>query len=239
MLIKGDPLPHRRWKCSESLRCVPGSRLSEKMEILRSLFDRCGKLEAYFLVKLLLRSAGLGFDYQGPLLAQALSERYHIAAEHILHAMALTDPLHVARVLMEEGPDGLKKIQLRPLSPIRPALAGGQVEDIKKYPVWVERKYDGIRLLLHKETDAQLARSLRNGCYTRNRGDWLELIPGLSASIQMLPARSLILDGELYGNVVGLDGARPATVYEVYSMLQGEPVRPVQLRYAARSTSSI
>ena len=31
---------------------------------------------------------------------------------------------------------------------------GGLVEDIKKYPVWVERKYDGIRLLLHKDSDA-------------------------------------------------------------------------------------
>ena len=144
--------------------------------------------------------------------------------------MALTDPLHVAKVLMDEGAEGLRKIQLRPLSPVRPALAGGAVEDIKKYPVWVERKYDGIRLLLHKETDAH--GSVLCGAYTRNRGDWLELIPGLSGSIHCLPARSLIIDGELYGNVVGLDGARPASVYEVYCSLQGEPVRPVQMKYA-------
>ena len=45
--------------------------------------------------------------------------------------------------------------------------------------------------------------------------------------------RSVILDGELFGTVVTLDGARPASVYEVYCMLQGEPVRPVQLKYAA------
>ena len=131
---------------------------------------------------------------------------------------------------MDEGAEGLRKIQLRPLSPVRPALAGGTVEDIKKYPVWVERKYDGIRLLLHKETDAH--GSVLCGAYTRNRGDWLELIPGLSGSIHCLPARSLIIDGELYGNVVGLDGARPASVYEVYCSLQGEPVRPVQMKYA-------
>ena len=54
-------------------------------------------------------------------------------------------------------------------------------------PEWLfERKYDGIRLLLHKQTDAH--GSVLCGAYTRNRGDWLELIPGLSGSIQCLPA---------------------------------------------------
>ncbi len=227
--LKSEP-PLTALEVLETLRCLPGVRAARKMNVLRSLFERCGKLEAYFLVKLLLRSAGLGFDYQGPLLAQVLGERFHCSPEQVEHAMALTDPIHVARVLMDEGAEGLRKIQLRPLSPVRPALAGGTVEDIKKYPVWIERKYDGIRLLLHKDTDTH--GSMLCGAYTRNRGDWLESIPGLQASIRMLPARSVIVDGELYGTVVGLDGARPASVYEVYCMIQGEPVRPVQLKFA-------
>ena len=73
--------------------------------------------------------------------------------------------------------------------------------------------------------------------YTRNRNDWLELVPGLAATIKMLPGRHLILDGELYGTVLDLDGVRPATVYEVYAALQGGAAqslaRPVQLRFAA------
>ena len=230
--LKSDP-PLTALEVLESLRCLPirETKTARKMELLRSLFKRCGKLEAYFVVKLLLRSAGLGFDYQGPLLAQVLGERFQTPPEQVEHAMALTDPMHVATVLMDEGAEGLRKIQLRPLSPVRPSLAGGTADDIKKYPAWIERKYDGIRLLLHKDTDAH--GSVLCGAYTRNRGDWLELIPGLPASIRMLPARSVIVDGELYGTVVGLDGARPASVYEVYCMLQGEPVRPVQLKYAA------
>ena len=228
--IKSDP-PLTAMEVLETLRFIPGQRIGRKDEVLRSLFERCGKLEAYFLSKLLIRNAGFGFDYQGPLLAKALGESFKVDPGIVAHAMALTDPVETARVLETEGLEGLRKIQLKPLSPVRPALATGGVEDVKQYPVWVERKYDGIRLLLHKSTDAR--GSMLCGAYTRNRGDWLELIPGLANTIPYLPCRDAIVDGELYGMVVDLDGARPASVYEVYCHIQGEPVRPVQLRYAA------
>jgi DNA ligase-1 len=228
--IKSDP-PLTALEVLETLRLLPTASNTQRFGILRSVFERCGKLEAYFLVKLLLRNAGFGFDYQGPLLVKVLAEQFKLSPEQIEHAMALTDPLKVAQVLTDEGAEGLRKIQLRPLSPVRPALAGGLVEDIKKYPVWVERKYDGIRLLLHKDTDAH--GSILCGAYTRNRNDWLEMVPGLLHTIQMLPAKGVIVDGELYGTVMSMEGARPASVYEVYCMLQGEPVRPVNLKYAA------
>src|SRR5690606_12695273 len=52
--------------------------------------------------------------------------------------------------------------------------------------------------------------------------------------IQMLPCRDCIVDGELYGTVLDLEGPRLATVYEVYASLSGEVVqRPVNLKYAA------
>jgi DNA ligase-1 len=228
--VKGCP-PLTSLEVLETLRFIPTVRRNKQFVVLRSLFERCGKLEAFFLAKLLMRNAGFGFDYQGPLLSKLMAEQFKLQPEQIEHAMALTDPLHVANVLMNEGAAGLRQIQLKPLSPVRPALATGSVEEIKKYPVWVERKYDGIRLLLHKSTDSRGA--VLCGAYTRNRGDWLEMIPGMQHTIRMLPAGSVILDGELYGIVVDLEGARPASVYEVYTMLQGEPIRPVQLKYAA------
>lgn len=75
--------------------------------------------------------------------------------------------------------------------------------------------------------------SVRCGAYTRNRGDWLELIPGLEATIRALPTPGAILDGELYGATFDLEGARPASVYEVHAALHGQAERPVSLRYAA------
>jgi len=229
-VLQGDP-PLTTLEVLETLRFLPGQRQTKKFDVLRSLFERCGKLEAYFLAKLLLRNAGFGFEYQGPLLSKLLAEQFHADPDQVEHAMALTSTLQVAKILSTEGVAGLRKIQLRPLSPVRPALATGSAAEVKRFPVWVERKYDGVRLLLHKATDAR--DSVLCGAYTRNRGDWLEIIPGMASTIPYLPARSAIVDGELFGTVVTLDGARPASVYEVYCTIQGEPVKPVQLKYVA------
>lgn len=229
--LKEEP-PLTSAEVLETLRYVREDRREARFEILRSLLERCGKLEAFFLAKLLLRRAGFGFDYQGPLLARAMAEPFGVSPDEVLHAMALTDPFHVASVLEEEGRAGLHSIQLKPLVPLRPALAGGFADELTRFPVWVERKYDGIRMLLHKSTDRTGA--ILCGAYTRRGNDWLELVAGLDATIRALPASSCIVDGELYGTVLdSYGGARQAAVYEVYSALQGERAQPITLRYAA------
>ncbi len=216
-----------------ALRFIPerGIKRADKFDVLRSLLARMGKLEAYFFAKLILREAGFGFDYEGSLVARVLGERFGAQPEVVAHAMALTDVFHIATVLEEEGPDGLRRIRLQPLVPVKPALASGTTDQVKSWPVWVERKYDGIRFMLHKSTDRR--GGVLCGAYTRNRRDWLELVPGLQQSIRTLPCHNAIVDGELYGSVVDLEGARPATVYEVYGALQGDRQRPVQLKVAA------
>ncbi len=223
----------------EALRLLPGAPRSRKFEVLRSLVTRMGKLEAYFLAKLLLRKAAFGFDYQGPLIARALAEAYGtpsapVEAEQVAHAVALTDAFRVAAVLEEDGPAGLRKIQLQPLVPIRPALAAQGDAPITKLPVWVERKYDGIRLMLHKSTD--LRGNVLVGAYTRTRGDWLEDIAGLEATVKYLPCRDAIVDGELHGTIIDLDGdggRRPASVYDILAHIGGQPQKPLRLRYTA------
>ena len=215
----------------ECLRFLPDAPRQKKFEVLRSLLSRMGKLEAYFLAKLLLRKAGFGFDYQGPLLVRSLAEAWHADVDQVSHAVALTDYFRVAEVLEREGADGLKKIQLQPLVPIKPALASGTVEEIQRFPTWVERKYDGIRLMLHKSTDQ--TGSMLAGAYTRTRGDWLELVSGLEQTIKLFPCRDCIVDGELHGTVFDVDGPKPATVYDVYAFLTGQPQKPVSLKFAA------
>ncbi len=228
--IHGDP-PLTMLEVLETLRHLPGTKRTKQFTVLRSLFERCGKMEAYFLSKLLMRNAGFGFDYQGPLLAKLLAERFKVGPEQIENALAIVDPIDLARILTDKGVEGLREIHIRPLSPVRPALASPGGENIAHFPVWVERKYDGVRLLLHKATDAH--GGILCGAYTRNRNDWLEMIPGLARTIPLLPARDCIVDGELFGIIADIEGPRPASVYEVFTSLQGEPIRPVQLRYAA------
>jgi DNA ligase-1 len=228
--LRGEP-PLTAAEVLETLRTLPEEKRSFRFDLLRSLLARCGKVEAYFLAKLMLRKAGFGFQYEGSLLARLIAEPFAVSAEQVSHAMALTDPFHVVRTLADQGIDGLRQIQLQPLVPVRPALAGGTTAEIKQFPVWIERKYDGVRLMLHRSTD-QLG-SVLCGAYSRNRGDFLESARGLEMTIKMLNAHSAIVDGELYGTVVDLDGARPATVYEVFRSLQGEAANPVNLRFAA------
>jgi DNA ligase-1 len=228
--LRGEP-PLTAAEVMETLRLLPKERRNAKFDILRSLYDRTGKLEAFFLTRLLLRKAGFGFDYQGDVLSRALARHYGAPEEAVSHAMALTDAFHVARVLGRDGAEGLKAIRLRPLVAVRPALSGGSTDEIDRFPVWVERKYDGIRLMLHKSTDAQGA--VLTAAYTRARHDWIELVRGLDLTIRALPVRSVIVDGELHGTVVDLEGVRPATVYEVYAHLQGERSLPVNLKFAA------
>jgi DNA ligase-1 len=228
--LRAEP-PLTALEVLETLRLFPPQRRAIKFALLRSLLNRMGKLEAFFLARLLLRKAGFGFDYQGELIARIVAEHYGAPVEQVSHAMALTDTFKVAQILRTEGVEGLRKIQIQPLVPVRPALAGGTVDELKQLPVWVERKYDGIRLMLHKSSDERGA--VLCGAYTRNRRDWLELVPGLDASIRMLPARNCILDGELHGTVVDLDGARPASVYEVYAVLQGEKGAAVNMKFTA------
>jgi DNA ligase-1 len=228
--LRKDP-PLTALEVLETLRFFPPLKRSFKFDVLRSLFARCGKLEAFFIAQLILRKAAFGFDYEGALIARILSDHFKAPAEQISHAIALTDAFKVARVLATEGAEGLRKIQLQPLVPVKPALASGTTDEIKKFPVWVERKYDGIRLMLHKSTDER--GSILCGAYTRGRRDWLELVPGLDMTLKTVPALHAIIDGELYGTVVDLEGARPASVYEVYAVMQGEKGVPVNMKYAA------
>lgn len=226
--LRSDP-PLTAAEVLHTLRLVAEVKRNRQFELLRSLLERTGKLEAFFLARLVLGKAGL--RYENELLAKLVGERFGVEGEAVQHAMALTDVFHVVRLLEAEGADGLRKVELQPLVAVRPALAGGTLDTVRRFPVWVERKYDGIRLMLHRAVDRSGA--VLCGAYSRNRRDYLEALAGLDATIKALPGASLIVDGELHGTTVDRGGPRPATVYEVMGALQGDGPRPVQLRYAA------
>jgi DNA ligase-1 len=213
-----------------TLRILPELPVNTRLDAARSILERCGKLEAYFLAKLLMSQTGLGLEVDEPSLARALAARFATDEAAVLRAILLSDPFHVAGVLEQKGPPGLAEIRLRPLSPVRPALASGTTAGLAVYPVWVERKYDGIRFLLHKETEGRGV--VRAAAFTRNRNNWLDRVPGLEESIRQLPAQSLIVDGELFGSHHDETGRRPADVQEIMRALRGPP-GPITFRYVA------
>lgn len=214
-----------------ALRHLPRAGRIERGVVLRSLLERMGRAEAYFLCRLLLRKGLPGFDVQREQLAQLLAERFGADVEAVVSAAAIADLPELARILEREGEAGLQRVRLQPLVPVRPALAGPMVDDSVRFPVWFERKYDGVRLLLHKETDA--SGHCLCAAFTRQRNDWTELVPGIEACARALFARRAIVDGELFALVVHDGRARPGTVYELNAWVSGERAVPLSLRYAA------
>ena len=228
--IHGEP-PLTMLEVLETLRHLPGTKRTKQFVVLRSLFERCGKMEAYFPDQAADAQRRFRLRLSRSVLGQA--------ARRTLQGRAGADrkcPRHCRSdrpgpALDRQRRRGVARNPHSPALACAPALASLGGENIAHFPVWVERKYDGVRLLLHKTTDAH--GGILCGAYTRNRNDWLEMIPGLARTIPLLPARDCIVDGELFGLIADIEGPRPASVYEVFTSLQGEPIRPVQLRYAA------
>ena len=193
------------------------------------LLKRCSPLERFVFVSRLAGKLDLTWSGRTEGLIQRLAQHYGVDFETLLAAHALEDLPQLVERLERDGPAGLRSVVLRPLAAFRPALAQS-LSDTPRFPCWVDCKYDGIRLLLHKELDA--LGNMRAAAYTRRRNDWSELVSGLEPMLRSLNAHSLILDGELHGRVLDIEGvARPATVYEVHQSLRGE--RAIPLRYVA------
>ncbi|MBS2033802.1 ATP-dependent DNA ligase [bacterium] len=193
------------------------------------LLRRCSALERFVFVSRLAGKLDLVWSGRAEGLARLVAAHYGVEADALQSALALEDLTQLVERLERDGPDGLKAVMLRPLAPFRPALAQS-LEGSPKFPCWVDCKYDGIRILLHKELDS--LGHLRLAAYTRRRNDWSEMVEGLEDLLRSLAPYSLILDGELHGRVLDMEGvARPATVYEVHECLRGELRIP--LRYVA------
>ena len=193
------------------------------------LLRRCSPLERFVFVSRLAGKLDLTWSGRSEGLARLLATHYGVDPETLQAALALEDLTELVERLEKDGPDGLKSVMLRPLAPFRPALAQS-LDETPKFPCWVDCKYDGIRLLLHKELDG--LGNLRMAAYTRRRNDWSEMVEGLEPLMRSLAPYNLILDGELHGRVLDLEGvARPASVYEVHECLRGELRIP--LRYVA------
>ena len=210
--------------CLSELRRLPVRR---RRMVVSDLLERCGKLESFCLVGLLTGKLHLAWSQRAGALLELLAGKWGVSAEDLETAAGLRDLFSLARLVREQGSEALRQVVLQPLTPFRPALAQS-LGDSTVFPVWAECKYDGIRLLVHKGADA--SGRIQGAAYTRKRHDWSELIPGLPQVLQCLPARTLILDGELHGTILSEQGVpRPASVYEVHQRIRGEGC--VQLRY--------
>jgi ATP-dependent DNA ligase len=184
------------------------TKINLKLSILSYLLSRMGKIEVYFIAQQvkkvhdqisrtssLVRAFGSVFEIDYKMLERLVS----------MHSM--TD---VAR-MVENGESLVEYQRLLPFRTFRPMLAA---KWSKKYhfPSVAEAKYDGIRLLLHKSGQ-------RMQCFSRRRKNYTYKFPLVGNLKDLIPAYSVIFDGEIIGIKWTMNGPKYANVYELHDSI--------------------
>jgi DNA ligase 1 len=144
-------------------------------------------------------------------------------------SMLLGSTAAAAQLLAVGGLPGLESVGLTVGIPVRPMLAASAPDPpaaVAKsgLPAAVDVKLDGIRVQVHRDGDDIRA-------YSRSLDDISERLPEVVAAVAALPARRLIVDGEVLG--VGEDGrplafqviaSRTATRFDADTVGAGTPV---------------
>jgi DNA ligase-1 len=170
----------------------PGSAGRRARE-LAELLGRATAAEQDFLLRLLV-----GELRQGALagvVLEAVAAAWELPSGEVRRAgMLAGDLAAVARAACEEGQAGLARFRLTLLRPLQPMLAQ-PAEDIEEALARLENaslewKLDGARVQVHKDGDAIAV-------FSRNGNDVTPAVPELVTATRLLPAKQLVLDGEL------------------------------------------
>ena len=164
-----------------------------RREALGRLFARATADERDFLSRLVL-----GEIRQGALegiLVESIADATGIPGDAIRRAVMLaSDPAAVAVTAMTEGPAGLDRFRLEPMSPVRPMLAspvesmGEAMEALGEAAL--EYKLDGARVQIHR-----VGRDVR--IFSRRLNDVTTSLPDVVEAALAQPASEFIVDGEV------------------------------------------
>ncbi len=178
----------------ERIASVSGAgSTAERGHLLSDLLARAAREEQDFLVRLIygeLRQGALA-----GLMAEALAAAAEVPADEVRRALMLAGELpEVARAVLTEGRPGLGRFHLQLFRPLQPMLAqpaGDISEALERLgEAALELKLDGARVQVHKaEGDVRV--------YSRRGNEVTHAVPELVETVQALPARQLLLDGEV------------------------------------------
>jgi DNA ligase-1 len=167
---------------------------SERVRLLGDLFAHATAEEQEFLAALIIGDVRQG-ALEGVML-EAVAKAANLPADRLRRAVMMAGDLGaVARaVLGDDREKALSEYQLEIFRPVQPMLAdsaptlGEALTD--GVPVAVEWKLDGARIQVHRRDD-------RVAVYTRSLNDVTDAVPEVVEAVKALPARELILDGEV------------------------------------------
>jgi DNA ligase-1 len=164
-----------------------------RARILRDLLQRATHDEQDFLVRLMFGELRQG-ALEGVLL-EAVARAAGVQASRLRRAAMMAGALApVARAALAEGDAALSGFIIQLCQPVQPMLAQSAetVEDAlgELGTVSLEYKLDGARIQVHKA-----AEDVR--VFSRNLRDVTMAVPEIVEIVRALPARELILDGEV------------------------------------------
>jgi DNA ligase-1 len=165
----------------------------ERRDRLRALMAQATSEEQDFLARLLLGELRQG-ALEGVAL-EAVARAARVPAARVRRAAMLAGDLAVvARAALVDGEAGLDRFRLRAMQPVQPMLADA-AEDVETAVTGLgdaalEWKIDGARIQAHKaDTDVRV--------FSRQLLDVTAAVPEVVEIVRAMPARSLVLDGEV------------------------------------------
>jgi len=174
-----------------------------RIRVIASLLERMGTMEAYYFSRMVEKTRF--YSSRARDILTHLANIYNADLKQVMRAASMQTTTEVAERLAEGKTFGLGV--LMPFQTFRPMLANPW-SHVERFPVSVEAKYDGIRLILHKMGD-------RVGWFTRNRNDYSRVLDDLEPVGQSFKPYSCILDCEIVATEITERGIRYATVYEI------------------------
>ena len=164
-----------------------------RVGMLGELLARATREEQDFLIRLIygeLRQGALA-----GLMADALAAAAELPAGDVRRALMLAGELPaVAKAVLTAGRAGLDRFRLELLRPLQPMLAspaGDVSEALERLgEAAFELKLDGARVQVHKAGEEVRV-------FSRRGNDVTPAVPELVETVQALPARQLLLDGEV------------------------------------------
>lgn len=164
-----------------------------KRELLQSLFRRATHDEQQFLSRLLIGELRQG-ALEGIML-EGIAKASGIGIERIRRAaMMAGNAAVIARPALEKGEAGLSSFDVQLFRPVQAMLAQ-TAEDVSSALADLgeadfEYKFDGARVQAHKSSNDVIV-------YSRRLNDVTSAVPEIADAVRALPARDLILDGEV------------------------------------------
>lgn len=178
----------------DELAAVQGRGSEQRRrESLNGLLGRATAEEQHFLVRLLMGELRQG-ALEGIML-DGLAKASGLPPEHVRRAaMMAGSAAAIARPAMEHGAAGLEQFDIQLFRPVQPMLAQ-TAEDVgdalgELGEAALEYKFDGARVQVHKSGDDVVV-------YSRRMNDVTGAVPEVVSAVRAMPARSLILDGEV------------------------------------------